>query len=132
MVAWSKVDKAVRQVGPYASVVFDDALIQRVLQDMGGWVLLNTKPDSEWPFVGNEFRTRYHGYRSRGEQPEYPKVLIGIAEAENVSKGRPAPDPVLIGDQMTAALVAKGGSEQPAPMFHRLELTKTLAPEKVH
>ena len=36
--AWAKVDKAVRHVGTYQTVVFDDPLIHRVLHDMGGWV----------------------------------------------------------------------------------------------
>lgn len=35
MVAWNKVDKAVRQVGAWTSVMFDDALIHRVISDMG-------------------------------------------------------------------------------------------------
>ena len=43
--AWSKVDRAIRCVGTYESVVFDDALIHRVLQDMGGWVSLGTKSE---------------------------------------------------------------------------------------
>ncbi|NMS31841.1 hypothetical protein HKB24_04265, partial [Vibrio parahaemolyticus] len=34
MVAWNKVDKAVRQVGAWTSVMFDDALIHRVISDM--------------------------------------------------------------------------------------------------
>lgn len=43
--AWSKVDKAVRQVGPYDSVVFDDPLIHKVLHDMGGWMGICGKDD---------------------------------------------------------------------------------------
>ena len=37
-VAWSKVDQAVRRVGTYQCVVFDDPVIHRVIADMGGWV----------------------------------------------------------------------------------------------
>src|SRR5690606_37498796 len=55
MIAWSKVDKALRQVGTYSSVVFDDPVIHRVIHDMGGWVSLGVKNDKEWPFVANEF-----------------------------------------------------------------------------
>jgi len=36
--AWTLVDQAVRMVGPYRSVTFDDRLTMRVLHDMGGWV----------------------------------------------------------------------------------------------
>jgi len=38
--AWSKVEDAIRLVGPYRSVVFDDLAIHGVLQEMGGWVKL--------------------------------------------------------------------------------------------
>lgn len=114
-VAWAKVDKAVRSVGTYASVAFDDALIHRVLHDMGGWIALGTRTDDEWPFIANEFRTRYQGYRSRAETPEYPRRLAGIAEADNARRGLAGPsDAVLIGDQAKAREVLAGGTDKPA------------------
>ena len=114
MVAWSKVDKAIRNVGPYRSVVFDDAIIHRVLHDMGGWTSLSTKTDDEWPFVGNEFRNRYQGYRSRGELPEYQPRLLGLAEAENQKLGIPqVHETVFIGDEKAALAVLKGGTDKP-------------------
>ena len=112
MVAWAKFEQAVRRVGPYASVVFDDPLIQRVVQDMGGWISFGSKSDEQWPFVGNEFRTRYQGYRTRGEVPEYPSRLIGIAEAENAQRGIHRCDVVLIGDQDRAQAVSIAGSDK--------------------
>lgn len=65
LIAWAKVDKAVRAVGTYSDVVFDDPIIHRVLQDMGGWVMLGTKTDHDWQFVAKEFETRYRGYKIR-------------------------------------------------------------------
>jgi len=47
LMAWAKVDKAVRQIGTYESVVFDDALIHRVLHEMGGWVGMGQKTENE-------------------------------------------------------------------------------------
>ena len=47
LIAWTKVDKAVRHVGPWCDVVFDDALIHRVLHDMGGWASLGVKNEKE-------------------------------------------------------------------------------------
>lgn len=120
MVAWAKVDKAVRSVGPYASVTFDDPIVQRVLQDMGGWIAFGAKTDDEWPFIGNEFRTRYQGYRHCGEMPEYPRTLIGIAEAENSKRGIGTVDLVLIGDATKAQQVRDGGVDRPQIGFHRL------------
>jgi len=113
LVAWAKVDKAVRQVGTWESVAFDDALIHRVLMDMGGWTALGMKTEHEWPFVAKEFENRYRGYRVRNESPDYPPVLIGMAQAQNAQENREIQPPVLIGDEPTAKLVMQGGTDQP-------------------
>ena len=115
--AWSKVDEALRKVGTYQSVVFDDPLIHRVLYDMGGWIPLGMKTEEEWPFVANEFRTRYQGYRIVGKMPEYPPKLVGIAEQQNRLNGYEFETIALIGDETKAKLVhAKGSSRQLLPM----------------
>lgn len=111
--AWAKIDKAVRHVGSYASVAFDDPLIHRVLHDMGGWVGLSSKSEDEWPFVAKEFENRYRGYAMRNERPEYPPVLTGIAEAENVRRGLRSDPPRLIGDATKAEAVMQGGTRRP-------------------
>jgi hypothetical protein len=77
--------------------VFDDALIHRVISEMGGWIQLGSKGNDEWPFVAKEFETRYRGYRMRAENPEFPPVLIGLANSQNAVNGHRA-EPVLIGD----------------------------------
>lgn len=108
--AWSKVDKAVRAVGPYESVVFDDPLIHKVLHDMGGWLSLCEKDDEAWPFLQNEFVNRYKGFKSRNERVEYPAKLIGIFEANNAKEGRRIAPPMLIGDATKAKEVLTLGS----------------------
>jgi hypothetical protein len=111
LMAWAKVDKAVRQVGTYESVVFDDALIHRVLHEMGGWVGMGQKKEDEWPFVAREFENRYRSYSARGETPDYPPVLIGIAEAHNDAHGVKSNPPRLIGSPTEAERVMSGGGE---------------------
>jgi len=118
--AWAKVDQAVRCVGIYADVVFDDALIHRVIQDMGGWIALGDKGEDEWPFVAKEFENRYRGFRSRNEYPEYPASLIGIVTAYNNRKGFKTDPPVLIGSEQLARQVLCGGTDKPALGFKRL------------
>lgn len=118
--AWAKVDQAVRCVGTYADVVFDDALIHRVIQDMGGWIALGDKSEDEWPFVAKEFENRYRGFRSRNEYPEYPACLIGIVTAYNNRKGFKTDPPVLIGNEQLARQVLCGGTDKPALGFKRL------------
>ena len=109
LVAWSKVDKALRQVGTYASVVFDDPLIHHVLTDMGGWVPLGNKDEDEWPFVRAEFVNRYRGCRIRSEIPAYLPVLIGISDSQNQRTGFTAQTPVLIGDAAKCEAVRASG-----------------------
>lgn len=108
--AWSKVDKAVRRVGPYDTVVFDDPLIHKVLHDMGGWIGLCEKTDDDWPFVAKEFETRYRGFKSRSERVEYPAKLIGIFEAHNAKEGYEVAAPMLIGDASKAQEVLRLGT----------------------
>jgi hypothetical protein len=110
--AWAKVDRAVRSIGTYCDVVFDDALIHRVIQDMGGWISLGTKSEAEWPFVAKEFENRYRGFRSRNEHPPYAPVLTGIATAHNEPKGFESGKPVLIGNRQLAERVLREGASQ--------------------
>lgn len=111
--AWAKVDQAVRRVGTYSDVAFDDPLIHRVLTDMGGWISLGQKREDEWPFIAKEFENRYRGYRVRSERPEYPPVLIGISGAHNRNGGFAQDVPMLIGNAEKAQEVMQGGSNQP-------------------
>ncbi len=113
LVAWAKVDRGLRVVGTWRSVVFDDPLIHRVLNEMGGWVPLGQKTDDDWPFVKNEFVTRYRGYRGRSEAPEYPPVLIGSFEAANGTSGFRTEPPMLIGDAKKAEKVMQLGVNKP-------------------
>lgn len=113
LVAWSKVDQAIRLIGTYADVVFDDALIHRTIHDMGGWVALGTKTEDEWPFAAKEFENRYRGYKMRNETPEYQGVLIGIAGGQNRKGGFQVDPPKLIGDQDAARRVMERGSDKP-------------------
>ena len=120
MVAWSKVDAAVRLVGTYQTVVFDDALIHRVISDMGGWPNFGNKTEitfdgstPEWPFVAREFQTRYRGYRGTRSTPEYPAKLIGRFDLENLPQGHAPQLPMLIGDAHHAQRVHDQGTDKP-------------------
>lgn len=125
LTAWAKVDHAVRTVGTYRSIAFDDSLIHRVITEMGGWVSMGAKSEDEWPFVRNEFVNRYRGYRTRSAMPEYPPVLIGIAEAQNSRTGFKSEPPLLLGDPGLAARVMKMGSS--APLLHVTNSVQYLA-----
>lgn len=110
MRAWQKVMEAMRHVGTYASVVFDDPLIHAALDDMGGWQALGKVQDDEIQFKAREFEKRYQSYKQK-PPATYPRKLFGIFEVENTRAGYPAPEPVLIGNQEQARLVYDGGGD---------------------
>jgi hypothetical protein len=127
-VAWSKVDKAMRSVGTYNDVVFDDSIIHRVILDMGGWIHIGTKTDKDWAFLQNEFQTRYRGYKISSDAPDYPARLVGIANAQNEIQGFELKPPVLIGEQTKAKLVLEGGSKKALIQMQRAgDQVKNLA-----
>lgn len=107
--AWSKVDGAVRRIGVWADVAFDDPIIHRVLHDMGGWVRINSFEDENWPFVAKEFVTRYRGFRISGQVPEYPKYLLGTASTYNTVEGLAKPYVRMVGNQAAVLQVINGG-----------------------
>ncbi|WP_211440963.1 DUF6475 domain-containing protein [Collimonas humicola] len=112
-VAWSKVDHALRSVGTWEDVVFDDALIHRVIEEMGGWVWFGTKDERDWPFIAKEFQTRYQGYRMRSETPDYQPVLVGIANSQNGQSGVAIQPPVLVGNKALCQQVLLCGGGAP-------------------
>jgi Domain of unknown function (DUF6475) len=117
LIAWTKVDRAIRLVGTYQSVCFDDPLINAVVSEMGGWIELGKVKEDEWPFRRNEFVNRYRGYRMRSATPQYPAHLLGIAEAANAQTGKAIAPPIMVGDQERALKVLLGGSEMPVLTF---------------
>jgi hypothetical protein len=104
-------------VGTYQDVVFDDPIIHRVIEDMGGWIGLGNKREDEWPFVQNQFENRYRGFVMREEIPEHQARLIGIANAQNAQHGFPLNVPVLVGDKGKAEAILRSGSDHVALEF---------------
>lgn len=111
LVAWSKVDKAVRRVGNWQSVCFDDAIIHRVIDDMGGWIgLCSIQTEKEFDIRHHEFVKRYQGYMLQGGVKEFPAVLIGSSDAYNIrEKYQEEPKPLYLGDPGKARAVHLGG-----------------------
>lgn len=109
--AWSKVDMAVRTVGSYNSVVFDDHIIMRVVQDMGGWDYLCMQPDeTALSIKSHEFKTRYERY-TQAPPETFPARLIGSEEASRMQLDLPVQPPVLIGDYQQCLKVLSLGAE---------------------
>lgn len=114
--AWAKLDRAIRCVGNYRSVVFDDPKIHAAVERLGGWQTVSMTSEKEYPFLRNNFQKLYQGFTAQ-PPATYPRKLIGTAEHANsedrtFQRGRANDAPVLIGDASRARLVYQGGSKQ--------------------
>jgi len=109
--AWSKVEEAIRSVGGYASVVFDDPIIHVVIEEMGGWIRLCQTLVKDLPFRANEFKKYYAAYVNH-PLPHYPKQLLGLEAQQNGMHSYVVQPPLLIGDPKRALVVLQNGSEK--------------------
>ena len=110
-IAWTTVEKSISKVGGYESVCFDDPISQKVISDMGGWIRLCEVTFDELPFKANEFKKRYQGYIMR-PPVTFPKILIGIAQADNEANNKPVAPPIMIGNEEKAKRVYLSGSKE--------------------
>lgn len=94
IVAFTELKGAIAAHGAYASVDFEDAVINAVVRGMGGWVRMCAMPAEEFElWARKEFERQYAAFL-RGLPAEYDAALGGIIEQHNIGKGL-APPPAL-------------------------------------
>ena len=103
LVAWTKVYQAIRRVGSYQSIVFDDFLIHAVVIDMGGWITLCQKTEKELTLAALAFQKRYKRYLLHRPY-EYCSHLVGLSEQQNQSHQQPIAKPLFFGNQQAALM----------------------------
>jgi hypothetical protein len=113
LLAWGKVYDAIRAVGAYRSVAFDDPAIHAAVEDMGGWPTLCRSQVDELPHMQRRFCDLHRAYSARGEPDRYPPRLVGEHEAANERAGKAVEPPVLVGDPALAERVMRGGLAGP-------------------
>lgn len=107
---WSLVERAMRSIGPWQSVAFDDPCIHLVIVDMGGWSRLCETRDPDMPFVRQEFVRRYRAALTHPPAlEEVPRALPGLGSV-NAS-------PRLVGDPNRALTVWRSGASAPQKSF---------------
>lgn len=109
LIAWGKVMDAIKRVGAYQSVVFDDGAINAAIEDMGGWPNTCRTKEDELPFLQRRFTDLHRAYSARPDAA-FPSRLMGEHEAQNRQLGFPVRSPVLIGDAEKAQQVERLGS----------------------
>lgn len=109
MEAWSKVIKAIGSVGMYRSIAFDDPVIHKVIDEMGGWISVCNTMEDELPFRAAEFQKRYRAAVRFGYD-SFPRVLVGYSDQNNMAQGyQQEPEPALFGDQHKALMTLQSG-----------------------
>jgi hypothetical protein len=115
--AWNKAIRAVAKEGPYLTIVFDDALIHCVIEDMGGWVSFCKVTEEELPFRCREFEKRYSSFLLK-PPVEYARHLTGILDQENHVKGLSPMTPVFLGQAVEAERVYSLGQKVEKDFSH--------------
>lgn len=122
-VAWSKVLRGMRDYGSYRSVAFDDPVIHRVIEDMGGWPAFGRTPENEMPFFEARFCRQYTAHRRMGlSSDDYPPYLSGITEMDNRIHGHLnyIEPPALIGNAQMAKQVINGARQTGQRALHHV------------
>jgi uncharacterized protein DUF6475 len=129
--AWTRVWQTMRDVGSYDSLVFDDAILHRVIEDMGGWIRLSEYTAKEMDFLMHEFKKRYAAYVLH-PPTSYPRQLTGRFAWQNSQFGHESQPPLLIGDTKKAQEVYQQGRapELPRPITPLLSFRNSTTPEE--
>ena len=96
--AWSKVHEAVRLIGAYTDVIFDDPAIHAVIQDLGGWPKICATESKDIGYTMHRFCESYRAY-CVGQDFTYQGKFIGIRSPDHdyARRGLPVPEPKLVG-----------------------------------
>lgn len=99
--AWAKVDAAVRRVGPWSRVAFDDPRIHAAVEAIGGWGQFFTTSNDEWPHLQRRFEQQYSRWLHT-VPAAWPKCLTAESATAPVQ---------YLGDARKAQLVYERGGD---------------------
>jgi hypothetical protein len=109
--AWTKVISAMKTVGAYESIIFDDPIIHVVITEMGSWIELCHIKNDKLPFIAQEFQKRYCAYLIHPPLHS-PRHLSGILEHQNMIQGYFIPEPVLFSEKEKSLLILNFNDEE--------------------
>lgn len=88
ILALEKVERAIREVGSYFSVVFDDPVIHRTIEGLGrSWQGICEMPIEEWKFARKDFIKMYETFSANPSFNNVSVKLIGRTEDMNELNG---------------------------------------------
>ena len=90
VLAFEVMSRAVSEQGAYASVCFDDPLINATIRNMGGWLeICNSPADKFNGLLRKDFERIYRALLESGIREESGRYLPGIHERDNVGYSPP-------------------------------------------
>jgi hypothetical protein len=96
-IAWAAVRRAIREVGAYQSVTFDDPTVVKTIEAMGGWVSLCRSDAEELSsFKAPQFQKLYSALEY--DRTPAPPLLPGL-HASQLGRDVEPPKPVLVAVQ---------------------------------
>ena len=89
MIALTKVERALREVGAYNSIVFDDPIIHRAICSFdNGWIGVADMTMEEWTWARKDFIRLYNAFSNSGESRSVPTKLLGRIETDNQNRNQ--------------------------------------------
>lgn len=86
--AWDAFGRGVAKHGVYASVDFDDAVINATVRNLGGWEVVLVQMEEEGnKWVRKDFERIYSALATSGISPDAGEPLIGIRDRTNCLHG---------------------------------------------
>lgn len=107
-IAWNKLVGAIRSIGAYSSVIFDDPVIHAIVEREGGWGKLCDKTSEELKWFGKDFLRMYSVYEEQvtNGNMTVAGILPGMHEIHNAAKGLtdhiPSPEQIGTGKRSIA------------------------------
>lgn len=122
--AWDRVLEAIRNVGAYRSVNFDDPAINATIRTLGGWqTLCDAKADELRQFIRPRFLESYRANAAFGVSEAAAEPLAGILASDAGRFGHIAPEPERIETQLPGAVKLLPSPQRETPRRLSVEFT---------
>ena len=85
-IAWQRVESAIRRVGSYTSITFNDPAIHGAIDMLGGWVHIAEQTYDQLADTKEKFLRIYSDIQANSRP--YPSILLGRHDRQNTASGQ--------------------------------------------
>jgi len=91
--AWETLHNAIKRIGNWQSVRFEDSRITRAVESMGGWQAVCLWETKDLSYRRHEFLRTYQALQDGGP----PRTMAGLIEQGSTGRGYRVPPPIQVG-----------------------------------